>query len=61
MQLTRAQAGNLSPKREHQVQHQQGVATHPLGVVLAVIKRLPAYPKQSTQVTDAHPHDFVFL
>lgn len=61
IQLPGAQARNLAPKREHQVQHQQGVATYPLGVVLAVIKSLSAHTKQSTQVTDAHPGDFVFL
>jgi hypothetical protein len=59
MQFTGAQTVNLAPKREHQVQ--QGVALHPLGIVWAVIKGLSAYTKQSTQVTDTHPHDFVFL
>jgi len=61
MQFTGAWARNLAPKREYQVQYQQGVATRLLGVVLAVIESLSTYTKQSTQVTDAHPHDFVFL
>ena len=37
------------------------MALHPLDVVLMVLTSLPAYTKQSTQVTGAHPHDFVFL
>ena len=61
VQLAGTQARNLASKREHEFQHEQGVATYPLGVILAVIKSLSAYTKQPTQVTDAHPHDFIFL
>jgi hypothetical protein len=51
----------LAPQREYQVQYEHRMAPHPLGIVLTVIKGLSAYPKQSTQVTDAHSHDFIFL
>jgi hypothetical protein len=37
------------------------MAAYPLGVVLAVMKSMSAYTKQSTQMTNAHPPDFIFL